>query len=475
MSFLKAVGIDVGIIQKGLSYQISLANARINSLDADAIGYTPEDTTKWAVCGCDPVDHVGEALNALASIRAHDIDEINDLDSRVTTLEGGGGLSNWAEDASKHLLPSTNDSQDIGSATKKVRDLYLGPNSLKIVDAGDSIASYGKDWFEGRVSTVSLGNIKVSLGNVKQNVESVDTRVSGLETLQAYTIDSLPATANVGKQVLVSDGADTGVALAYHFDRAWYRSFDNVVLADSKWSPADTTTELWYDASDLDSLVVSGTNLTQWGDKSGNGYHLTKDQNANSDTQSGTASLRGRNVIEFGSGDSMTNVNWSHVQNTTAIYAIFVTKAYVDTAQDFLLHHTPSTGIRMALRRTSTNQYQWLGSNADDSSVASTGLLGIPEDEDTIGILKINGSNSSISKYNQSGSDSKTGNFGTRNLEHISIGSNESEGSNLVGYFAEVIYFTASADVEKFEGYLAHKWGLSAYLPSDHIYKNSAP
>ena len=30
-------------------------------------------------------------------------------------------------------------------------------------------------------------------------------------------------------------------------------------------------------------------------------------------------------------------------------------------------------------------------------------------------------------------------------------------------------------DVIKAEGYLAHKWGLESSLPSDHVYKNSAP
>ena len=31
------------------------------------------------------------------------------------------------------------------------------------------------------------------------------------------------------------------------------------------------------------------------------------------------------------------------------------------------------------------------------------------------------------------------------------------------------------SDVEKAEGYLAHKWGLTANLPVSHPYKSSAP
>ena len=33
----------------------------------------------------------------------------------------------------------------------------------------------------------------------------------------------------------------------------------------------------------------------------------------------------------------------------------------------------------------------------------------------------------------------------------------------------------APSDIEKAEGYLAHKWGLEGNLPDDHPYKNSAP
>ena len=34
---------------------------------------------------------------------------------------------------------------------------------------------------------------------------------------------------------------------------------------------------------------------------------------------------------------------------------------------------------------------------------------------------------------------------------------------------------TDMSTIEKAEGYLAHKWGRTGALPSDHPYKNSAP
>jgi hypothetical protein len=47
----------------------------------------------------------------------------------------------------------------------------------------------------------------------------------------------------------------------------------------------------------------------------------------------------------------------------------------------------------------------------------------------------------------------------------------------MVGNIAEFIIFDglSDADVEKLEGYLAHKWGLEANLPAGHTYKAAAP
>jgi hypothetical protein len=250
MSFLKSVGIDVGIIQKGLNYKVSLCNERIDAIvngdvsiaggDAFAVSYNPTSIGNWGICGCSSISNVGTGLDILARLRALTIDEIDAVESRVSTLESsgtGGGLSNWSEDSNGHLLPSANDTYDIGNASAKVRHFYLGNTSLKIGDANageNDLFSANKEWFEGRASQVSLGNIKVSLGNVKAEVESVDTRLQSQETLSAYTIANLPSNAKKGTTVLVEDGNETGdgVALAYWYNGVWYRSSDNAVVAD---------------------------------------------------------------------------------------------------------------------------------------------------------------------------------------------------------------------------------------------------
>ena len=43
------------------------------------------------------------------------------------------------------------------------------------------------------------------------------------------------------------------------------------------------------------------------------------------------------------------------------------------------------------------------------------------------------------------------------------------------GVYDFVMYNYSEANVDKIEGYMAHKFGLESTLPSDHTYKNSAP
>lgn len=214
MSYLKSIGIDVGVVAKGLNYQVSLCNERIDSLNAQDVSFDPVSLANWG-CGCTSIANVGSALDKLAQLRAATLDRVDALEQA-----GGGGLDNWSEDGNGHLLPSSNDTLDIGSATNKVRDLYLGPGSLKVVGDDDVTHTYDEAWFEGRASDTDLN--------------AIDARLQSQETLSAYTTANLPSKAKKGTTVLVEDGNETGdgVALAYWYNGVWYRSSDNAVVAD---------------------------------------------------------------------------------------------------------------------------------------------------------------------------------------------------------------------------------------------------
>lgn len=80
----------------------------------------------------------------------------------------------------------------------------------------------------------------------------------------------------------------------------------------------------WYDASDTSSITSSGGAVSQWNDKSGNGYHLTQSTEANKPT-TGTDSINGKNVMNFAAGGRYINRASTPSQNTWTWF--FVMKA----------------------------------------------------------------------------------------------------------------------------------------------------
>jgi hypothetical protein len=75
----------------------------------------------------------------------------------------------------------------------------------------------------------------------------------------------------------------------------------------------------WYDASDTGSLTLSGSEVTQWNDLSGNGFHLTR-IDTNTGPDSGTRTKNSLNVLDFSGGKRLGNNGLA----STSSYSIFV-------------------------------------------------------------------------------------------------------------------------------------------------------
>ena len=66
------------------------------------------------------------------------------------------------------------------------------------------------------------------------------------------------------------------------------------------WVPTDSEALLsWYDASDADTITESGGNVSQWDDKSVNGYDLAQGSGGNQPSWGLGAQINGMNVINF--------------------------------------------------------------------------------------------------------------------------------------------------------------------------------
>ena len=250
------------------------------------------------------------------------------------------------------------------------------------------------------------------------------------------------------------------------------------------WTPEDITTAAWIDASDTSSYTLNGSFLTSVTDKAGNftiGIDGTPTRRL--------ADLNGRNVFDFDGSESLISSNSGPYASSGNHWAIgvFEWHSLSSTKNSFF-----SADGNRTYAVSSGGTSSWPGEIDYDGN--NSIVSGVAKNQFTTSISSNTWAIVSI-VFN------KTGNqiFGrlngtTRTSTHSynnSIDTNCSDlrmmrnrsGVKLNGRMAEYFHVAGTpgtggtniSDVEKAEGYLAHKWGLASNLPSNHPYKNSAP
>lgn len=107
------------------------------------------------------------------------------------------------------------------------------------------------------------------------------------------------------------------------------------IIASSNYTSSFTPTDLpnlkaWYDAADTSSITASSNAVSQWNDKSGNGFNLTQTTSTRKPS-SGTRTLNSKNVIDFDGTDdylqAATASDWTFLNNTggsTVFYVLII-------------------------------------------------------------------------------------------------------------------------------------------------------
>lgn len=267
-----------------------------------------------------------------------------------------------------------------------------------------------------------------------------------------------------------------------------------------KFVPTDLADLLvWYDATDTDELfdeisggsnvTTDGSNVARW-EPSGGSLNLSYESKFSgpkyeTNELDGKAMLKG--ISNFlGKGNPATIC--TDVAGFTAFMVVRPDKASAN--QDLLMITRWShNGVRFSLEQRSDNKYRVSSTPGQNTSGNDTGtditvtngtvtngtavVLGGVADIGTKLLLSVNGTT-----YEQT-------TFGTAGHKYSNVVPNR------VGFFGdkygaanyeysigEVIMLNkavSTADREKIEGYLAHRWGLEGSLPNGHPYKNSAP
>ena len=231
------------------------------------------------------------------------------------------------------------------------------------------------------------------------------------------------------------------------------------------WTPAAVTTSLWYDAADTTTITLNGPTVSQWNDKSGGAKHATQGTAGSQPTYL-TADQNGLNVLSFDGGDTLDHTYANSVTNISILIVISL-NSQSGFRGVFSTNGQSSTTQTMVLGRQSSSA-NWgtyaTNERPSNSNIQGTGWQLIELIRTTSGEFYRNGA--------------ADGTFAAAEGQNGHIGGNASFSQQMNGKLAEIIVYNtniSTANRQLNEGYLAHKWGIQASLPSDHPYKSAPP
>ena len=244
----------------------------------------------------------------------------------------------------------------------------------------------------------------------------------------------------------------------------------NVTLTDTgPWTPEDLPQcTAWYDAADAATITASGGRVSQWDDKSSNGYHMTQATEANQPTNQ-----PGEYVSFSGGGYYLNNANALanaiDYNNATVIMML-----NANDASGCLLGNAYG-GLEMGVAArfptlfgigTLFGSSSGLGPTIGSDEITS--MFNNPFEER--GVINVF-ADEKLTEANEPG-------LGVPTDTSFSLGTARALSAySCDAYLREVIIASglSTLDRQKVEGYLAHKWEMSANLSAEHPFKAVAP
>ena len=258
------------------------------------------------------------------------------------------------------------------------------------------------------------------------------------------------------------------------------------------WNPASSiTTAIWFDASDTGSYSLSGSNVTAVTDKAGNAtvtvngtpnvsttldskntFTFVPDEDLTTDevAQASSGNHWAIGVMQWNTRNDAQDSFWSTENNT----------ASASSKRDYAISAGASNfDGELDLDGLSSNRISsTIGNKQDfDSGIAQNTwviLVAIFNKTGNQIAVRVDGDNAftPVNDYDNSLQSNM-------DLRFFRNRANERMGGKMAEFFSVASIpgtgGTDITDVQKAEGYLAHKWGLAGNLPSGHPYKNSAP
>ncbi len=335
---------------------------------------------------------------------------------------------------------------------------------------------------ESGLAVVAVNGLSASVG------VAVDGTNGGIFTIAAdgvWTFDpagdfaglSGSETANTSVSYYASDGEGEALATL---------TVAVSVVAGTLWTPAAISTALWLDASDATTIMQS-SGITQWADKSGNNRHAAPPL-ATKPTYAASG-IDGLGSVVFSSGaDPLLVPSFASPTGAAGLLVAFVaekagepvnysnplTFGAVNAQWSFIL---PKAGIGAA---NGESDCWFRNRSADASHVLSVNNFGVNVPRLVVGTIKDSDGMALLFDGNTEATRAPATHI-LGSAAALTIGSSPDSsysGNRFQGRMGEIIIVYGDISIatrQKIEGYLAHKWGRTAQLPSAHPYKSVPP
>ena len=269
----------------------------------------------------------------------------------------------------------------------------------------------------------------------------------------------------------------------------------SVTSTGNLWTPAQLGSSLtmWLDANDASTLTLNGSTVSQWDDKSGNGFHAVQSTASYQPTYNPTGFNSKPSLFFDATNDLMAcNATNSSSQADLFFGAAFQYLSDSTNWRPIVAHNTSETSScagTLHLQRRSTESeigvhdsgrvdtgsaYTVQVTDLFEPRIATVGRNGGTNGQN--GALTVTATGPSQPTYITQATQSWATSEAT---SRIQIGGRQQASTGWANaYISEVIVCNtdlSTADREKVEGYLAWKWGLEGELPAAHPYIDGPP
>jgi hypothetical protein len=256
---------------------------------------------------------------------------------------------------------------------------------------------------------------------------------------------------------------------AYSNDGVSWSASTNITYSTiNSFSPTLPTSisniQLWLDAKDNNTLILSGSSVTQWKDKSGLGYNATVHNGSATYNSTGFNTLP---AVQINSGGFIASSPSGTFNNGITFFVVFQKNGaslgqYAEGIIAKTNNNIPAPIDMYGNTRLTSGNYT-IPSVFNITTATGLNLL-VSTVNSASWYEYVNGNLSFTSNSTNSFSDT---------VSNIYVGTRADKAINFLGVVAEVIVYNrilTTNERQNIEGYLAAKWNISSGLPITHPY-----